>query len=71
MLCNSLIQPHFDFGCCACYRNLLMLLKNKWQRIQNACLRFCIGMERRSYMGLNHFEKVNWLAVVDSSVEPI
>ena len=48
MLCNSLIQPHFDFACCAWYPNLSISLKNKLQTAQNACIRFCLGIERRS-----------------------
>ena len=60
MLCNSLIQPHFDFICCAWYPNLLISLKNKFQIALNACIRFCLRMERRGHIGLNHFEKNNW-----------
>ena len=63
MLCNSLIQQHFDFVCCAWYPNLSMSLKNKFQTTQDACIRFCLGMERRGHIGLNHFEKINWLPV--------
>ena len=54
VLCNSLIHgSHFDFACCAWYPHLLMSLKNKLQTAQNACIRFCLGMERRSYIGLS------------------
>ena len=63
MLCNSLIQPHFDFACCAWYPNLSMSLKNKLQTAENACIKFYLRMERRSHIGLNHFEKITWLAV--------
>ena len=58
MLCNSLIQPHFDFTCCAWYPNLSMSLKKKFQTDQNACIRFGLGMERRTRIGLNHFKKL-------------
>ena len=63
MLCNSLIQPHFDFACCAWYPNLSMSLKIKLQTAENACIRFCLGMERRSHIRVNQFEKINWLPV--------
>ena len=63
MLCNSLIQPHFAFACCAWYPNLSMSLKNKLQTAQNACIRLCLGMERRNHIELNHFEKINLLQV--------
>ena len=71
MLCNSLIQPYFHFPCCARYPNLSMSLWNKLRTAENACKRFCLGMERRSHIGLNHFEKINWLPVknrVDQSI---
>ena len=62
VLCNSLIQPHFwYFACCAWYPNLSMSLKNKLQTAQNACIRFCIGMERRNHIRLTRFEKINLL----------
>ena len=63
ILCNSLIQPHFDFACFAWYPNLTMSLKIKIQTAQNACIRFCLRMERKSHIGLNHFEKINWMPV--------
>ena len=34
-----------------------------WKIAQNACIRFCLGIERRSHIVLNHFEKINWLPV--------
>ena len=42
-----------------------MSLKNKLQTAQNTCIRFCLRMERRSHIGLNHFGKTNWLAVTN------
>ena len=63
ILWNSLIQPHFDFACFAWYPNLTMSLKIKIQTAQNACIRFCLRMERKSHIGLNHFEKINWMPV--------
>ena len=35
LLCNALIQPHFDYACSVCYAKL-----NK--KIQNKCVRFCL-----------------------------
>ena len=63
MLCNSVMQPQFDFARCACYLDLPMSLKNKLQTAQNAWIRFCLEMERRSRIGLNHFAKINWQPV--------
>ena len=63
MLCNSLMQPHFDFVCRAWYPNLTMSLKNNLLTAQNACIIFCLRVERRSHIGLNHFQKTNGLPV--------
>ena len=59
----SLIQPLFDFACCAWYPNLSMSLKNKLQTAENACIRFCLGQERRSHIRVNQFQKINRLPV--------
>ena len=40
-----------------------MSLKNKLQTAQSTCIRFCLGMERKGHIGLNHFKKINWLPV--------
>ena len=42
LLCNALIQPHFDYACSACYPNLNKKLKSKLQTIQNGCIRYCL-----------------------------
>ena len=39
------------------------VLKNKLRTVQNAYIRFCLEMERRSHIGQYHFEKFNWLPV--------
>ena len=35
LLCNALIQPHFDYACTARFPNLCNNLKNKIQTTQN------------------------------------
>ena len=47
MLCNSLIQPHFDYACSAWYPNLNKKYKKKLQIAQNKCMRFCLFLENR------------------------
>ena len=42
MVCNALIQPHFDYACSAWYPNLTKGLQNKLQIAQNKCIRFCL-----------------------------
>jgi len=51
MLCNALIQPHFDYACTAWYANLNSNLLKKLQIMQNKCIRFCLQLDNRSHMG--------------------
>ena len=37
-----------------------MSLENKLKTAQNACIRVCLGTERKKHIGLNYFEKINW-----------
>ena len=65
MLCNTLIQPHFDFACSAWYPNLTKGLKKKLQISQNKCIRFCLFLGNREGIRYKHFAKINWLPVAD------
>ena len=61
LLCNALIQPHFDFACLAWYTNLKKELKKKMQTCQNKCIRYCLNMGNRDHIGVQEFKKINWL----------
>ena len=61
MLCNSLLQPHFDYACISWYPLLTQKLKNKIQTTQNKCIRFCLGLNPRQHIGPNEFKDINWL----------
>ena len=63
LLCNALIQPHFDYACSAWYPNLNKKLKSKLQTLQSICIRYCLQEDNRSQIGVKHFEKINWLPV--------
>ena len=65
LLCNALIQPHFDYACSAWYPNLNKALKNKLQTAQNKCIRFCLLLGNRDHIGINELEKINWLNIND------
>ena len=65
MLCNSLIQPHFDYASTVWYPNLKKCLKKKLQVTQNKCIRFCLQSKNRSHVGSNEFKEINWLPVND------
>jgi len=65
MLCNALIQPHFDYACTAWYANLNSNLLKKLQIMQNKCIRFCLQLDNRSHIGEAQFKNINWLPVND------
>ena len=48
LLCNALIQPHFDYACSGWYPNLSKKLKNRIQTLQNKCIRFCLQLGKMS-----------------------
>ena len=61
MLCNAIIQPHFDYACTSWYVNLSKKLKNKLQVTQNKCIRFCLQKHGRAHIGYEEFLDINWL----------
>ena len=65
LLCNAIIQPHFDYACSAWYPNLNKTLKKKLQTAQNKCIRFCLLLGNREHIGFEEFEKINWLNIND------
>ena len=56
MLCNALIQPHFDYACVVWYSNLTKALKNKIQIMQNKCIRFCLKLGHLDHIGVKEFK---------------
>ena len=63
MLCNTLIQPHFDYASSAWYPNLCKGLKGKLQIVQNKCIRFCLYLGNREGIRYKHLKKINWLPI--------
>ena len=63
LLCNALIQPHFDYACSVWYPNLNKKLKTKLQTIQNKCVRFCLQLDYKARVGITEFKQINWLPV--------
>ena len=57
LLCNVLIQPHFDYASSAWYPNLQKKLSDKLQICQNKCIRFCLSLGNRSHIGFQEFKK--------------
>ena len=63
LLCNAIIQPHFDYACSTWYINLKTCLKNKLKVVQNKCIRFCLRKTFRSHIGFEDYLNINWLPV--------
>ena len=61
MLCNALIQPHFDYACPAWYPNLTEKIKKKTQIMQNKCIRFCLRLDKMHHISDKDFRLINWL----------
>ena len=65
LLCNALIQPHFDYASSAWYPNLTQKMKNKIQITQNKCIRYRLQLDKMTHISKNEFEPLNWLPVKD------
>ena len=63
LLCNALIQPHFDYICSVWYPNLNKKFNTKLQTLQNKCVRFCLQLDNRAHVEVTVFKKINWLPV--------
>ena len=63
LLCNALIQPHFDYQCAVWYPNLNKKNRKKSQILQNNCISFCLKLDNRQYNGTKYFDKINWLQI--------
>ena len=61
LLCNALIQPHYDYACSAWYPSLNKRLSKKIQTSQNKCIRYCLNPDNRAHVGIDEFIKINWL----------
>ena len=61
LLCNALIQPHYDYACSAWYPSLNKRLSKKIQTSQNKCIRYCLNLDNSAHVGIDEFIKINWL----------
>ena len=68
LLCNALIQPHFEYGCTSWYPLLSKTLKTKLQIDQRKCIRFCVELPSLGYINPSSFRKTNWL-LAENEVE--
>ena len=71
LLCNAIIQPHFDYACSSWYFNLTQAFKKKLQVCQNKCIRFCLQKGNMHHIGFREFELINWLNVDNRVIQII
>ena len=65
LLCNALIQPHFDYTCSASYSNLTEKFKSRIQTSQNKCIRFCLQLDKMTLISQKEFATLNWSPVAE------
>ena len=63
LLCNALIQLHFDYGFTSWFPLLSKALKTKLQIAQNKCIHFCLELLPCDHINPSYFRKINWLLV--------
>ena len=63
LLCNVLIQPHFDYACFAWYPNTKEKLTHRIQTTQNKWTRLCLQLNQSKHISNEEFEHLNWLPV--------
>ena len=66
-----MIQPHFDYACSTWYPSLTQYLKNRIQKTQNKCIRYCLELDSMTHMNFNEFEKINRINTHDRFVQII
>ena len=50
LLCNALMQLHYDHACSAWYPSLNKRLSKKIQTSQNKCIRYCLNLDNRAHV---------------------
>ena len=57
LLCNALIEAHFDYGCTSWLISCGKTLKTKQQIIQSKCICFCLGLPPHGHANPSHLKK--------------
>ena len=61
LLCNAVIQPHFDYACSVWYQNLSKKLRHRVQTTQHKCMRFYLRLDKLEHISHEEFKRLNWL----------
>ena len=71
LLCNALIQSHFNYACSAWYYNLSKKPRNRIQTSQNECIRFLLQLDKILNISQKEFETINWLPIKERYNQPV
>ena len=63
LLCNALVQCHFDYASSSWYNGISKQLKNRLQVVQNKVVRFIHGYDSRTSLKVKDFSSIGWLNV--------
>ena len=61
LLCDALMQPHFDYACSAWYPNLTKKLKHILPTTQNMCMHFRLLLVKLKHISHVEFQHLIWL----------
>ena len=64
LLCQSLLQSHFDYAYIIWYRSMDKCLKIKLQSAQNTMIRYMLGYSSRHHLEHSDFSSLNCLNVL-------
>lgn len=56
-LCNSLIQPQFDYACIFWYSLISQKIRNELKVTQNKCTHFCLKLDSRQNAAAKVFNR--------------
>ena len=62
LICNALIQSHFDYACSVWYP-YVSKLKTRIQTSRNKSIRFCRQLDWMSHISQKEFETIYWLPI--------
>ena len=63
MLCQALLQSHFDYSCNVWFRSFDKRLQNRLQCAQNKIIRYILKYDSRHHLECSDFAKLNFLNV--------
>ena len=70
LLCNALIQPHFDYALSAWYPNLTQKMKKKIQITRHKCIRYCLQLEKMTHISKTSLKLLTGYLLKTDSINP-